>query len=288
MLSSISGAAVMSLLSRTAAVCVVLGSVLVTTSVQANGQRFLEHLSSQVQPLWRNYRPVCRMAQPADLQLRLGPRLAWLDGQMQAGNLKDALQQVGAPVLTAVWQKPAWRRMQQLESDAVAQSERENLREYFFKLQVNTPNPTREALIEELLQTALNLNMALREGIWKTCQATGLYGMAEEQMEAAVENRWQKQSAKVASQLKQELAAFYFYSYRQIANEELQQFAQMQLDIAPWTEAMVSGIQQHFAQLRAQLLQQALAEQPMQSPSDEPFPSSRPWTPTPSQSPFQP
>jgi len=259
-----------------------------STSSQANNQRLLEQLSTQVQPLWRNYRPVCRMAQPADMQLRSGPRLAWLDTQMEASSLNAALQQVGAPVLTAVWQKPAWRRMQQLEAEALAQSERETLREYFFKLQVNTPNAARADLIEELLQTALNLNLALREGIWKACQATGLSGIAEEQVEATVDSRWQQQKPKVEAQLKRELAAFYYYSYRQIANEELQQFAQMQLDVSPWTQAMAAGIQQHFAQLRSRLMQQPLAELPTQSPSDAPFPSDRPWTQAPSPSPFQP
>jgi len=268
-----------------------LGFILstVTASISwADGKRQLEQLSSQVPTLWQNYRPICVMGLEAEKQLRVDARLQMLDIRMSSEELQSALNSVGAPVLTAVWQKNAWQRMGLLELQALQPEEREEFREYYFKLQTNKPNQTRQDLITELQQTAQQLNMALREGIWKTCYALGMEGLAQEQLEAALENRWQKQRDNVDRQLEKELGSFFFYSYRQIGNEELKQFAQLQLDVLPWTESMAGGIKQHFTNLRQQLMTEPLTVIPTTDPADAPFPANRPWTPAPSQSPFQP
>lgn len=265
-----------------------LVAILTTSLSWADDQRLRQQLAEQLPVLWQHYRPVCVMALAPELQLRVDNRLLILDEQLVPGVLNQSLDSVGAPVLTSVWKNPAWRRMALLEQQALQPEEREELREYYFKLQVNKPNAARKDLITELQQTAHQLNLALREGIWKTCYALGMEGVAAEQMEAALDNRWQKQREKIDRHLDKELSAFFFYSYRQITNEELQQFAQLQLDVLPWTEAMVSGIQQHFAFLRQQLILQPLADAPTTAPADAPFPADRPWTQAPSQSPFQP
>ena len=263
-------------------------STVVTSISWADGKRQLEQLSSQVPALWKNYRPICVMGLEAEKQMRVDTRLQMLDLRMSSDELKSALNSVGAPVLTAVWKKSAWKRMGLLELQALQPEEREEFREYYFKLQTNEPNQTRQDLITELQQTAQQLNLALREGIWKTCHALGMEGLAQEQLEAALENRWQKQRDNVDRHLEKELGSFYFYSYRQIGNEELKQFAQLQVDILPWTESMVGGIKQHFTELRQQLMSKPLSAMPTTDPTGEPFPASRPWTPAPSQSPFQP
>lgn len=268
-------------------ICLNLVVLLFSTSTSwANGKQQLDQLTSQVPILWQAYRPLCIMGLEADKQLRVDDRLQILDTQMTGLTLKDDLQNTGAPVLTSVWQKPAWQRMAILEKQALQPEQREALREYYFKLQTNKPNEARQDLIIELQQTAQQLNLALREGIWKTCYALGTEGLAEAQLEASLDNRWKKQRKQVVRHLEKELSAFFFYSYRQISNRDLQQYAELQLNVQPWTEAMGQAIKQYFAALRQQMVNQPLAA--VKDSVDEPFPANRPWTPAPSQLPLQP
>lgn len=267
---------------------VVLLALFASQGSWANGQRQLEQLASQVAILWDTYRPVCKMGLSAEQQARIEPRLLWLESKLGSEPLLNTLNAVHQPKLAHVWSQPAWQRMTLLEGHALQNEQRENLREYLFKLQTNQPNATRQTLITKLQQSSLHLNTALRKGLWKTCHALAMEGMASQQIDALLESRWQKQSQKVVQHLEQELSAFYFFSYRQISNEELQQFALLQAKIAPWTEVIRTGIDQYFAQLHLSLMSIPMSDITHLEPIDEPFPSSRPWHPTPSQPPFQP
>ena len=138
-----------------------------------------------------------------------------------------------------------------------------------------------------MAQTIQHLNLALRRGIWKTCQSLAWESLANEQMETVLDSRWQVQGEAVSAHLNNELSSFFYYSYRQISNEELAQFSQLHQTLQPWVEAMGTTIDQYFVQLRQRLVLEPLTT-PKRSEVDGPFPASRPLRPALSQSQPQP
>ena len=125
------------------------------------------------------------------------------------------------------------------------------------------------------------LNMELREQIWKTCHALGFSQMSNEQMESLVDARWQGQVKKVKKQMHDELAAFYFYSFRKVANKDLAVIARVSSKLKPWVESSKLSLQNYFSALRTELLLKPLNV--LTPLIDAPFPVARPWNPVPSQ-----
>ena len=247
----------------------------------ASPSQKIAELSSQVGPLWQSIRPVCVMGVNRSLQQALQARLSFMDEKLVASNLIDYFSnQQPAPVNQA-WSSPVWPLQDKLEKDALNPSEREELREYFFKLQTQTPNKERSKLVSDVQYMSEELNMELREQIWKTCHALGFSQMSAEQMETLVDARWQEQAKKVKKQMHDELAAFYFYSFRKVENNELAVIARVSSELKLWVEGAKVSLQTYFSDLRSMLLAQPIN---MPSPSvDAPFPAARPWNPTPSQ-----
>ncbi len=247
----------------------------------ASATQKIEELSVQVEPLWQSIRPVCVMGVNTSLQFALQERLTFMDDNLIADNLiSHFLNQVPKPEIQA-WSSPVWQFQDQLERAALNPLEREGLREYFFKLQTQTPNKERSKLVADVQFMSEQLNLELREQIWKTCHALGFNQMTVEQMETLVAKRWKLQSKKVKKQMHDELAAFYFYSFRTVENKELAVIARVSTELKPWVEGARTSIQDYFSELRAQLLLQPLVI-PTQS-TDVPFPVTRPWNQAPSQ-----
>lgn len=247
----------------------------------ASAPQKIEELSVQIEPLWQSIRPVCVMGVNTSLQFALQTRLNFMDESLVAGNLISHFSnQVPKPEMQA-WSSPVWQFQEQLESAALNPLEREELREYFFKLQTQTPNKERSKLVADVQFMSEQLNLELREQIWKTCHALGFNQMTVEQMETLVDKRWKLQSKKVKKQMHDELAAFYFYSFRTVANKELAVIARVSTELKPWVEDAKSSIQGYFSELRSELLMQPLI-MPTQS-TDVPFPVTRPWNQVPAQ-----
>jgi len=268
--------------------------LLLSTSVwSASPTQTIEQLSVQISPLWKSMRPVCVMAQDAKLQSAVNNRLEFLDSRLVAnaisksvlGALASGTPQASKSSWKKAWNNQAWSLREQLETMALKPEDRENLREYFFKLQTQTPSKERGALVQKIQHMSEALNLSLRQELWKTCHSLGLWQVPQEQVETAVSQRWLKQSKKVEMQLHQELAAFYFYSFRQVQNPELTILANVSEQLDGWVELASLAIQTHFTQLRSQLVAIPLilpAELPNTGQStDGPFTDS-PWGSTPS------
>lgn len=245
----------------------------------------IEALSAQVSPFWQTLRPACAMALEPNLQTAIGERLRFLDEQLIASKLIDSLAAQGKD-RSNQWRSPVWAVREKLEKAALQLDDRESLREYFFKLQTQTPNPERSELVMGIQYMSEKLNLALRKELWKTCHALGLSALPAAQLEASVEQHWLQQEEKVGLQIKRELAAFYFYSFRQTGNDQLQAFVDVAQPLTPWVDATAVAISEHFAQLRAELLQVPLTL--TLDAADEPFLEDRPWPPSPSQELLQP
>lgn len=258
-----------------------------SSSWAVSASNTIEQLTSQLAPVWQAIKPSCVMALDLETQQGVMPRIAFLDRQLIASHLTAHLQPLAEDNHPA-WSNQAWAIREQLERSALSLEDRESLREYFFKLQTQTPNAGRAKLVAEVQHMSEQLNITLRKELWKTCHALGFHSMPQVQMEAAVDQRWLKQSKKVSKQLNKELAAFYFYSLRQVENLELAVLAKTATELNPWVASTVQSIEAYFYQLRGNLLTTALADKAANSSVSEPFPASRPWHPVPSQGPFQP
>lgn len=245
----------------------------------------IDQLSSQVAPLWQSMKPACVMALDLETQRSIGDRLELLDNQLVANGLSNHLKPLATDRSTA-WGNQVWTLRETLEQSALSVEEREPLREYFFKLQTQTPNADRAKLVADVQYMSEQLNRALRKELWKTCHALGIETMAQEQLEAAVEQRWLKQAKKVNNQLNKELAAFYFYSFRQVQNMELAVLAKTAAALNPWVDATAESIEAYFLQLRGQLLETELKALAVQPVTDKPFLQPKPWVPSNQKSPF--
>ena len=245
----------------------------------------IDQLSSQVAPLWQSMKPACVMALDLETQGSIGDRLELLDNQLVANGLSNHLKPL-AKDRNKAWNNQVWTLRETLEQSALTVEEREPLREYFFKLQTQTPNADRAKLVADVQYMSEQLNRALRKELWKTCHALGIETMAQEQLEAAVEQRWLKQAKKVNNQLNKELAAFYFYSFRQVQNMELAVLAKTAAALNPWVDATAESIEAYFLQLRGQLLETELKALAVQPVTDKPFLQPKPWVPSNQKSPF--
>ncbi len=246
----------------------------------ASAQQKVEDLAQQVAPLWQTIRPVCVMAVQAELQPALKGRLDYLDSQLLASNLITRLVEQVGPDANTAWSSQVWALQEQLEMSALDPREREPLREYYFKLQTQTPGEHRTKLVADVQYMSEQLNMTLRQQIWKSCHALGLTQLTTPQMEEAVEQLWLKQEKRVKKQLHDELSAFYFYSFRAVENPELWVIANLSNELKPWVGTTKLIIEDYFANIRAQLV-----AYPIQAPSpliDGPFPVAHPWNPVPS------
>lgn len=252
-------------------------------AASANGN--IEALSSQLSPFWQTLRPACVMGLEPKVQSAITPRVNFLDGRLVGHQLEKALS-ASARDRSSQWSSPVWSSRDKLERSALKLADREPLREYFFKLQTQTPNPERTQLVTDIQYMSEELNFVLRKELWKTCHALGLSQIPLPQLETAVEQRWLAQQEKVRLQLKRELAAFYFYSFRQTSNAQLQEFADVAKGLTPWVKSTSVAIEEHFAALRGQLLAVPLDVIP--DAVDEPFPAGRPWPPSPSPGLLQP
>ncbi len=263
-----------------------LGAQLLWASLSwaASPQQKIEDLSLQVAPLWQTLKPVCVMAVQADLQPSLQARLDYLDEQLLSSNLISRLVEQVGPDTSTAWSSQVWAFQEQLEQAALDPLERESLREYYFKLQTQTPGKHRARLVAQVQYMSEELNMVLRQQIWKSCHALGLTQLTPEQLEEAVQQRWLLQSKRVKKQLHDELAAFYFYSFRTVENTELTVIANLSSELNPWVETSKLSIEAYFTNLRAQLV-----NYPLMAPSplmDEPFPAAHPWDSAPVQGSF--
>ena len=252
----------------------------------ASAKQTVDDLVTQVSPLWKSMRPACLLAKDMDTQQALETRLQFLDGQLIGGNLSQALE-LARQDRNPAWNNQSWPLREQLEASAIGVEEREAFREYFFKLQTQKPNKIRSQLIEDIQFVSEELNLALRQELWKTCHSIGMQQLPPEQMEEALDQRWQQQEMSVASQLKAEVGAFYFYAFRAVENTELAVLSKVALELKPWAIDASEAITQHFQSVRANML--AIPLDPVANRStDEPFLEDRPWRPEPALSPFQP
>ena len=245
----------------------------------ASAQQKIEDLAQQVAPLWQTMRPLCVMAVQADLQPGLQARLDYLDNQLLASNLIVRLVEKVGENASSAWRSPVWALQEQLERAALNPSEREPLREYYFKLQTQTPGEYRAQLVADVQHMSEQLNMSLREQLWKSCHALGLSQLSPEQIEEVVAARWRQQSARVQKQLHDELSAFYFYSFRSVENAELMVMANLSKQLKPWVGSAKLAIADYFASMRGQLV--AYPVQALGPASDGTLPAARPWRPQP-------
>ncbi len=246
-----------------------------------SAQQKIEDLALQVAPLWETLRPVCVMAVQADLQPALKARLDYLDQRLMSSNLiLDLVEKVGSSRNTA-WSSQVWALQDKLERSALVPSAREPLREYYFKLQTQTPNEQRAKLVADVQYMSEQLNMTLRQQIWKSCHALGLNQLNNQQMEEAVQLKWLQQAKRVQKQLHDELSAFYYYSFRSVANAELTVIAKVSNELQPWVDQSRVVIERYFAGIRAQLKAYPMdVPLPLNKPS---FPDTPVWGVSPSQ-----
>lgn len=240
----------------------------------------LESFTAQVSPMWKALKPACAMTLEPNLQIQMSQRLAFLDEKMIGRELLSALS-ASASDRTTPWTLPVWAEQEKLEKDALALENRESLREYFFKLQTQKPNPERAKLVDAIQNMSETLNYTLRKELWKTCHALSFSQMPVEQMEAAVDKHWETQNEKVRIQVKRELAAFYFFSFRQTSNQKLRDFAQAAQQLDPWVEKSAQAISEHYQQVRSELISVPFVIN--SDAADEPFLEGRPLLPSPSQ-----
>lgn len=254
-------------------------------SWSASASNSIEQLSSQVAPSWQSIKPACVMALDLDTQMAVANRLEFLDSQLIASGLNSHLAPLASDKNKA-WKNQAWGLREQLEKSALSVEERESLREYFFKLQTQTPNADRAKLVSTVQYMSEKLNITLRKELWKTCHALGFETMPQEQLETAINQRWLKQSKKVKRQLNKELAAFYFYSLRQVQNMELAVLAKTAEQLNPWVDSTSEAVESYFLQLRSQLINTELRRVETEPTSDKPFSNAPTWNPSANKSPF--
>jgi hypothetical protein len=254
-------------------------------SVAASASHSIEQVSSQLTPTWKSIKPACVMALDLDTQMAVSDRLEFLDSQLVANRLVNHLKPLSTDNNPA-WKNPTWKLREKLERSALSVDERESLREYFFKLQTQTPNANRAKLVNEVQFMSEQLTLTLRKEIWKTCHALGFDAMPQEQLETAVNQRWLKQQAKVKKQLSRELAAFHFYSLRQVQNMDLAVLAKTSAELNPWVESTSAAIETYFYKVRTQLLATDLHQPAAPVSDDASFPEVRTWNPNGSKADF--
>jgi hypothetical protein len=245
----------------------------------------IESLASQLSPFWKTLRPACLMGLEPKMQAGVVERIHFLDERLIGSQLEKSLKAKGAD-RSSQWRSPTWTERDKLEKSALKPKDREALREYFFKLQTQTPNHQRAQLVADIQYMSEELNFVLRKELWKTCHGLGLAQIPVSQLETAVEKRWQAQENKIRVQLNSELAAFYFYSFRQTGEAKLKTFADVAKGLTPWVDTTAIAISEHFANLRAQLLAVPLVIS--LDEADVPSPEDRPWPPSPSPKRLQP
>ncbi len=238
----------------------VVAQLLCVSMSWANPQVKIQQVASQLAPLWQTYQPLCVMGLQVDIQLRVAPRIQLLNEFLTPPPFIEHLSQRPSVIPDEYWQHALWNKQAELEANALEAQQRETFREYYFKLQTHQANPVRAQLVHRMQQAATQLNAALREGLWKTCATLGLENMALEQIEAVAEHRWNMQKDRVQWQLEQTIAAFYFYTYRHVNNQELEEMTLLHEAVQPWAEDMAEGIREYFAQLRLVMLSHALAK----------------------------
>lgn len=235
----------------------------------ASADEKIEQLAVQVAPLWRAMKPVCEMALDNKMLPAVADRLDFLNANLVASNLVEHMKKQVKPSANKAWSATSWQAQSRLEKAALDPAERDALREYYFKLQTQTPNPERVALVEKIAYMSESLNLALREGLWKTCYAIGLNDIENAQLENAVQQHWITQEMGVRSMVKNELAAFHFYAFRQVQQQQLDVMASVSEQLKAWTDLSAEHVRGYFAQLRADMLSIPLSSI---SPSiDEPF-----------------
>jgi len=240
----------------------------------------LESFSAQVSVFWNALKPACVMTLEPKLQTQVSQRIQYLNQKLIASELMSALVVVAEDASPA-WRSPLWAQLKSLETGALSLENRESLREYFFKLQTQTPNPERAQLVNDIQSMSETLNYVLRKELWKTCHALAFSQIPMDQVETAVEQRWAVQDKKVKVQIHRELAAFYFYSFRQTDNQTLSAMAQLASEVEPWVAQTSEYLTEFFSQLRLQLINIPFVINPVEA--DEPFLEDRPWPPSPSQ-----
>jgi hypothetical protein len=244
----------------------------------ASASHSIEQLSSQIAPMWRTIKPVCVMALDLETQSLVFDRLEFLDSKLIASGLTHHLSPLSRDKNKA-WNNQSWRLREQLERSSLNVNERESLREYFFKLQTQTPSANRAKLVGQVQYMSEKLNLTLRKELWKTCHGLGFHSMPQEQSETAINHRWLQQENKVKHQLKQELGAFYFYSLRQVQNMELAVLAKTAKELNPWVDSTAAAIEKYFLQLRGQLLTKELKTETQAPSQEKPFLNTDSWKP---------
>jgi hypothetical protein len=219
----------------------------------ASASNSIEQLATQVAPLWQAIKPACVMGLDLETQQAVPDRTDWLNAKMVGSHLTAHLKPLSRNKHKA-WKDPSWNLREPLERSALNRDERESLREYFFKLQTQKPNPERAKLVQNVQFMSETLNLALKKELWKTCHALGFHSLPQKQLETAIHQRWLKQKDKVKTQLNRELAAFYFYSFRQVQNTELNTMSKSAAKLTPWVKSTVGSIEQYFIKLRRELL----------------------------------
>lgn len=245
----------------------------------------IEQLSIQVAPIWRDMAPACQLMLLPKQQNQVTKRLQFLRDQLVASRVSSGLMAKLAGAPAAPWGNRSWQRSLDYLEEALKPENREAYREYYFKLHSQQPTETRLELVERIMHMSLALNLSLREGMWKSCYALDLNDISSQQREEAVEKRWQEQRDKVESQLKQELAAFYFFSFRQVDSGVLNDLANASQGFDSWVEFVQQAIDSYFTDMR-----QSLLDVPLLAPSkpviDAPFPEDLPWKKAPAQEPL--
>lgn len=223
--------------------------------VSASSQQELDGISEQVPQLWEDYRPLCEGGYEYEVQLGLGDRLLYLDNNLTPASLSQSLRQAQRQLveINRMWNSESWASRWQLEQAALAPAQREALRDYLFKLQDQKPSGERESLVRGIARHGIRLNLALREGIWKTCYALDKQTQGEV-LERQLDERWQEQQPLVQYEVEREQMVYYFYAFRAVPTVNLREFARLEEGIQAWTDVMEAAVRNHFAGLRNQLV----------------------------------
>ncbi|EAT13062.1 hypothetical protein HF888_00575 [Bermanella marisrubri] len=239
-------------------------------SLAASQRTVIEDLSAQVSPLWQDIHSACLLAMQPQMQYRVSERLQFAKQNFTASRVADGiLANLNNPPAVP-WQAKSWGIRKRLEASALETNQRDKLREYYFKLQTQTPTETRLELVNMIVDPILRVNLALHEGLWKSCYSLNLTGLDNEQLQLSIDQRWQAQKQEVRKALYNELSAFYFFAFRQIDNTQLNILAKDSAAYRAWFEAASTAVNQYFTRLHASLLAVALLE-PTKPRADEPF-----------------
>lgn len=221
--------------------------------VSASSQQELDGISEQLPILWQDYRPLCEAGFTLNSQLALGDRLLFLDDALGSTPLNNRFKQAQRQIdITRIWAKELWANRWQQEQAALVVNQREALRDYLFKLQEQKPSGERETLVRNIAQHALRLNVALREGIWKSCYALDKHTQGVV-LESELEEHWQQQKTRVTAQVERELSAYYFYAFRLVPTASMREYAKLEANIQSWTDLMEGTLRSHFMALRNEM-----------------------------------